>query len=457
MRQQAVRAGVDRVRRYLPVLSWLPGYRRACLPRDAIAGLTVWALAVPEALAYAGIAGVPVQFGLYAIPLALVGYVAFASSRHLFVGPSATVATLSGGAVASVAAAGASQGDIVALSAALSLLVAAVYLVLGIARMGFVARFFAKPVLDGFIVGLGAYIVVGQLNKLVGIEKPDGNTVRVLLVTLGDIGTWQWLTVATGAAALAALVRDEGRRDPPPRGDFTPSGRGIGRDGARGSRPDSKGVAARRLARAASARVPDQVVEVARAPAVERAVVLRLHGVVDLRAPVQGVGLRLADVARGHGGGRRELEQGPEEARVEMALRARESEIVQLAGRQPVELFERGHRRHSSELRPQAHHRASTTNDTPTTIHSQPNTPCDETLHMKAYISVVHGRRRNPSAGMIQLPKALPSWCPKIQNPRIHRRGQNASPRSTTHATTRPVVPTSESPPVWCCGRGVKD
>ena len=75
--------------------TWLRSYDRAWLPTDAMAGLTIWALMVPQAMAYAGIAGVPVQNGLYVMPLAVVGYALFGSSRHLFVGPSATVATLS--------------------------------------------------------------------------------------------------------------------------------------------------------------------------------------------------------------------------------------------------------------------------------------------------------------------------------------------------------------------------
>src|SRR4051794_11576119 len=75
--------------------AWLRGYDRAWLPVDVMAGLTIWALMVPQALAYAGIAGVPVQNGLYVMPLAAVGYALLGSSRHLFVGPSATVATLS--------------------------------------------------------------------------------------------------------------------------------------------------------------------------------------------------------------------------------------------------------------------------------------------------------------------------------------------------------------------------
>lgn len=191
--------------RHLPLLAWLPDYQRAWLRRDALAGLTVWALLVPEAMAYAAIAGVPVQYGLYAVPLSLLGYVIFGGSRQLFVGPSASVATISAATVGSVIAANAAPSEWVALTAAVALMVGVIYVALGVARMGFVARFFAKPVLDGFIIGLGLYIAVGQLPKLVGIEKPSGDTVRVLVETVAHVGSWQWTTVAVGAAGLAAL------------------------------------------------------------------------------------------------------------------------------------------------------------------------------------------------------------------------------------------------------------
>ena len=193
------------LRRYLPVLTWLPAYRTEWLTRDTLAGLTVWALVVPEAIAYAAIAGVPVQYGLYSVPLALLGYAVFGSSRHLFVGPSATVATISAAAVGSVVAASANPSVFVALTAALSLITGVLYVIGGLARMGFVARFFAKPVLDGFIIGLGLYIAIGQLPKLVGISKPSGDTVAVLVNTLAKISDWDWTTVAIGTIALAAL------------------------------------------------------------------------------------------------------------------------------------------------------------------------------------------------------------------------------------------------------------
>jgi SulP family sulfate permease len=184
---------------------WLRHYDRAWLAADVTAGLTVWALMVPQALAYAGIAGVPVQNGLYVMPLAVVGYLLLGSSRHLYVGPSATVATLSASTVAVVATASTGSADYIALTVALTLMVGVIYIAGGLARMGFVARFFARPVLEGFIVGLGLYIAIGQLPKVVGIKKPSGDTLAVLVKTIGHVGSWQWTTFAVGIVALVAL------------------------------------------------------------------------------------------------------------------------------------------------------------------------------------------------------------------------------------------------------------
>ena len=191
---------------WLPAARWIPEYWRSWVRPDLLAGLTIWALVVPEAMAYADIAGVPVQYGLYAVPVAVVAYLLFGTSRHLVVGPSSTVAALSASTVAPVLATGGSVADYVALTAALSLLVGAIYLILGLARMGFVARFFAKPVLDGFIVGLGLYIAIGQVPKLVGIEKDDGNSLQQVAHLISEIPEWNGPTVAVGLASLVALV-----------------------------------------------------------------------------------------------------------------------------------------------------------------------------------------------------------------------------------------------------------
>jgi high affinity sulfate transporter 1 len=155
-------------------------------------------------MAYASIAGVPAQFGLYSVPFAVLAYSWLGSSRRLFVGPSSTIAALTATVVAPLAAAATDQ--YVALTAALSLLVGAVFMGLAALRMGFVSRLFAEPVLDGFIIGLGVYVAVGQLPKLVGMEKPEGSTVKQLWEVGTSLTSWDSATLAVGVSSLAALM-----------------------------------------------------------------------------------------------------------------------------------------------------------------------------------------------------------------------------------------------------------
>lgn len=161
-----------------PIVGWLRRYKRAALPLDVVAALTIWALVVPEAMAYAGIAGVPVQFGLYAVPLSLFAYAIFGSCRELVVGPSATVASLSAATVGAIAVAKSNGDAYVALTGLLAVIVGLLYIAGGLLRLGFIANFFARPVLDGFIIGFGLYTAIGPLPKLVGILKPSGDTCR---------------------------------------------------------------------------------------------------------------------------------------------------------------------------------------------------------------------------------------------------------------------------------------
>jgi sulfate permease, SulP family len=136
----------------VPVFSSLRGYQPAWLRGDLLAGLTVWAVLVPEALAYASIAGVSPVVGLYAAPGALIFYAAFGSSRHLVVGPMAATAALSAAAVGDAAAGHA--GTFAALTVTLALTTGVLALAAGLMRLGFVANFISEPVLKGFIVGL---------------------------------------------------------------------------------------------------------------------------------------------------------------------------------------------------------------------------------------------------------------------------------------------------------------
>ena len=185
------------------IAAWRRGYQSKWVVPDGIAGVTVWALLVPESMAYAAVAGVPVQYGLYSVPLAVLGYALFGGSRQLFVGPSSTVAVLAASTVAPLAASG--SDDYIALIATLSILVGVLYVIFGLFRLGFVARFFAKPVLDGFIIGLGIFIAVGQVHKVVGLPSASGDTIEEAWNVIRHIGDWSGITTLVGVGALVLL------------------------------------------------------------------------------------------------------------------------------------------------------------------------------------------------------------------------------------------------------------
>jgi high affinity sulfate transporter 1 len=192
------------LQRYLPIVNWLPKYRWGeWLRLDLLAALTVWALLVPEAMAYAGIAGVSPEVGLVTAPLALVGYAIFGSSKHLFVGPSSTVAIISASVVAPLAG---SDGDLyLILTVWLAIFTGVFFIALGVARMGWISNFMASSVLSGFMVGLAIVIAVGQVDKMLGIESEGGNVLQELGSMFEQFSDWDWATVTIGAVALAAL------------------------------------------------------------------------------------------------------------------------------------------------------------------------------------------------------------------------------------------------------------
>ena len=137
------------LKRFMPILIWLPQYKKSWLKGDVIAGLSVWALMVPEAMAYASIAGMPPETGLYAALVAPLAYAIFGTSRQLNVGPSSTVAVLSFSIVGGLAA-GSDPATFYALTAGLAVLTGVFFIVAGLAKLGFLADFMSRPVLDGF-------------------------------------------------------------------------------------------------------------------------------------------------------------------------------------------------------------------------------------------------------------------------------------------------------------------
>ncbi len=184
--------------------TWVTGYRRAWLRGDLIAGLTVWAVLIPESLAYATIAGVPPVLGLYAAIPALILYALLGSSRHMVVGPMSATAALSATIVASHV--GSDSMLFITITVALALLTGVLGLVAGLARLGFLASFISTPVLKGFIIGLALTIIVGQVPALVGIEKAEGAFFEKAWEALRDLGDVHWPTAVIGFAAIALIL-----------------------------------------------------------------------------------------------------------------------------------------------------------------------------------------------------------------------------------------------------------
>ena len=182
----------------------LRGYRREFLRSDAIAGATVWAVLVPEALAYAVIAGVPPVTGLYAAPAALLLYAAFGSSRHLVVGPMSATAALSAATVAVIATQGTAR--FTELTIALAITAGVIGIVAGLARLGFVASLISEPVMKGFIVGLALTIIVGQLPRPPRRERRFGRLLPEALARRLTPRRREWATVLVGLLSLAAVL-----------------------------------------------------------------------------------------------------------------------------------------------------------------------------------------------------------------------------------------------------------
>jgi len=191
---------------FFPIISWLPKYKASLLQPDTIAALTVWALLVPESMAYAGIAGMPPEYGLYAAPLALLGYAIFGTSKHMNVGPSSTVAALSFSTIAALGVA-AGTDEWIALTAALAIMTGVFLVIGGLLRLGVLADFLSRPVLDGFVVGVAITVAVGQLDKMLGYElaEVELDFIPDVLVLISDLGMTHWPTLVVGLVSLALL------------------------------------------------------------------------------------------------------------------------------------------------------------------------------------------------------------------------------------------------------------
>ncbi|MBG6948464.1 SulP family inorganic anion transporter [Pseudomonas aeruginosa] len=194
----------------MPLARWVPGldsllhYRRAWFRPDVQAGLSVAAIQIPTAIAYAQIAGFPPQVGLYACILPMLIYALIGSSRQLMVGPDAATAAMVAAAITPLAA-----GDpqrLVDLSMIVAIMVGLFSIVAGLARAGFIASFLSRPILVGYLNGIGLSLLVGQLGKLFGYEAATSGFVAGILALLETLLPIHWPTLILGSLSLLLMV-----------------------------------------------------------------------------------------------------------------------------------------------------------------------------------------------------------------------------------------------------------
>jgi sulfate permease, SulP family len=194
---------MSRLRGYFPIMEWGRSYDRESLTSDLVAALIVTIMLIPQSLAYALLAGLPAQVGLYASIVPLLAYAVFGTSRTLAVGPVAVISLMTATAAAGVAQPG--SPEYVAAALILALLSGLILLAMGLLRLGFLANLLSHPVVSGFITASGILIALSQLKHILGI-RASGETVPEMLTTMaGTIGQLNLPTVVVGLSALAFL------------------------------------------------------------------------------------------------------------------------------------------------------------------------------------------------------------------------------------------------------------
>ncbi|WP_368344192.1 SulP family inorganic anion transporter [Pelagovum sp. HNIBRBA483] len=189
--------------RYLPILDWGRSYNRDAFSNDMIAAVIVTIMLVPQSLAYALLAGLPPEAGIYASIVPIVLYAIFGTSRALAVGPVAVVSLMTAAAIGNVAESGTMGYAMAALT--LAALSGAILLVMGVLRLGFLANFLSHPVIAGFITASGILIAASQLGHILGI-KTHGHTLPELLMSLlHGLGEMNLYTLVIGAGATGFL------------------------------------------------------------------------------------------------------------------------------------------------------------------------------------------------------------------------------------------------------------
>ncbi|WP_323843961.1 SulP family inorganic anion transporter [Microbulbifer magnicolonia] len=188
---------------FLPISTALTSYDRQTLSRDLLAALIVTVMLIPQSLAYALLAGLPAQVGLYASIVPLVAYAAFGTSRTLSVGPVAVASLMSAAALGEVARQG--SADYLLAAATLATLSGAFLALLGALRLGFLANFLSHPVISGFITASGLLIALSQLKHILGIGANGDTLPHLFQSLLANLGSINLYALLTGAAVIAFL------------------------------------------------------------------------------------------------------------------------------------------------------------------------------------------------------------------------------------------------------------
>src|SRR6201989_1527019 len=163
-----------RLARLVPIVGWVRGYDRHWLRADLVAGVTVAALIVPKNLGYAGIAGVPLQNGLYAAAAGAILYAIFGTCRQISMGPSSGLAAVAAGAVLAAGISG--EKEVASFVAGITLASGVLFVLLAVLKMGWVAQFLSRAVVTGFLFGAAIDVVIGELPKLTGADVPVPNS-----------------------------------------------------------------------------------------------------------------------------------------------------------------------------------------------------------------------------------------------------------------------------------------
>jgi SulP family sulfate permease len=190
--------------KWFPAVSWLRHYSRANFVNDSLAAVIVTIMLIPQSLAYALLAGLPAEMGLYASIFPLIAYALFGSSRTLSVGPVAVASLMTASAIGSVTASGAV--DYVTAATTLALLGGLMLIALGIFKFGFVANFLSHPVVSGFITASGVIIALGQMGPLVGMSLRGGDLVSLVATLNQHVQQAHFLTAMIGFTSLAFLL-----------------------------------------------------------------------------------------------------------------------------------------------------------------------------------------------------------------------------------------------------------